>query len=341
MLEAKRKKLLVATAFIMLALSALLAWQVNENINAKAPPSRQAITIAVSNTYIGSTLLYLAQAKGYFAQQGLDVTFLNHTSGRDAVNAVFEQHADLATSSNIPIMFSAMQGLPVSIVATIFSANREHGIVARSDRGIRRISDLKGKTIGVTTHSDSHFVLSTMLAPHQATLDDVQIESLSPDKMVDALQTGKVDAISTWEPGMTRALKALKGNGIEFRTEGGFLFDFNLVGRSDWNKANPDRLQKVLKALLMAQRFIEQAPASARKIILSNMHIDSENFNLEDARFRYVVQLDQNLLIVLEDQTRWAIQAKLTDKKTMPDYLSAIYMNALTAVKPEAVSIVR
>ena len=339
--EAKRKKLLLATALFMLTLIAGLVWQVNEKINADAPRSRQALSIAVSNTYIGSTLLYIAQAKGYFVQQGLDVTFLNHTSGRDAVNTVFEHHADLATSSNIPIMFSAMQGLPVSIVATIFSANREHGIIARKDRGILSISDLKGKTVGVTTHSDSHFVLSTMLAPYQATLADVHIESLSPDKMVEALQTGKVDAISTWEPGMTHALKALKGNGIEFRTEGGFLFDFNLIGRSDWNKANPDRLQKVLKALLMAQRFIDEEPASAQKIILEHMKIDAGNFNPEDSRFRYVVQLDQNLLIMLEDQTRWAIQAKLTDKKIMPDYLSAIYLNALTAVKPDAVTIVR
>ncbi len=339
--DAKRTRVFVVAALGLFIFLAIAIWQKDTLWFSKPPPPRQKISLAVTSTYIGSGLLYLALDQAYFAQQGLDVTFIPYTSGRDALNAALGQRADLATSANIPIMFSAMQDLPVSIVATIFTASRDHGIVARHDRGIEHVSELRGKRVGVTLQSDSHFILSTMLAREQATLNDVQVVSMAPEAMVAALQTGTVDAISTWEPMMTAANKALGKNASEFRVEGGYFFDFNLVGRRDWTAAHPGQLQKLIKALLAAKQYADENPQAARQIVVKRMHMDPTIFNFVDSRYRFVVQLDQNLLIMLEDQTRWAIQAGLTTNKTMPDYLSAIDMRHLTAVKPDAVTIVR
>ena len=136
-------------------------------------------------------------------------------------------------------------------------------------------------------------------------------------------------------------MKALGKNAREFRIEGGFFFDFNVVGRRDWNAAHPGQLEKLINALLAAKDYADENPQAAQKIIIESMQMDPTIFDTAGPRYRFVVQLDQNLLIMLEDQTRWAIQANLTAKKNMPDYLSDIDMRPLTAVKPEAVTIVR
>jgi NitT/TauT family transport system substrate-binding protein len=57
--------------------------------------------------------------------------------------------------------------------------------------------------------------------------------------------------------------------------------------------------------------------------------------------FSYQVRLDQNLLITLEDETRWAMKNKLTDKTVMPNFAEYIHVDSLKAVKPEAVRLNR
>ena len=56
--------------------------------------------------------------------------------------------------------------------------------------------------------------------------------------------------------------------------------------------------------------------------------------------FQFSVTLDQSLLLTLEDETRWAIKNKLTGRTNIPNYLYHIYLDALHAVTPEAVTII-
>jgi NitT/TauT family transport system substrate-binding protein len=53
------------------------------------------------------------------------------------------------------------------------------------------------------------------------------------------------------------------------------------------------------------------------------------------------VSLDQTLLITLEDETRWAMKNKLTDKTAMPNFAEYIHVDSLMGVKPEAVKLKR
>ena len=328
--------IILTLAFIAACWMPVVAW-----LSPPAALPRLKLNIALVSNYPGSGLLYVAAAKGYFAQEGLDVTLSPYTSGRDALAAALEKRSDLGAVSCIPVMFAVMEGLPVAIVATIFTASRATGIVARRDRGIEHITDMKNKVVGVTLRTDSHYVLSAMLARHQMSLDDVRIENLRPENMLAAIERGNVDAVSTWEPGLSVAQKTLGGNAVMFRVEGRFLFDFNLAGRADWIQANPEQIKRLLRAMLRARRFSDEQPQAARAIIAATMKMDGGAFDVVGPDYHFVVELNQNLLAVLEDQARWAIQNKLTNRTTMPNFLRMINMDALTAVKPEAVSIVR
>jgi len=43
----------------------------------------------------------------------------------------------------------------------------------------------------------------------------------------------------------------------------------------------------------------------------------------------------------MEDEARWMIKNNLTAGKTVPDFGNYIYVDALKAIKPEAVNIIR
>jgi NitT/TauT family transport system substrate-binding protein len=53
------------------------------------------------------------------------------------------------------------------------------------------------------------------------------------------------------------------------------------------------------------------------------------------------VTLPQALIIAMEDEARWRIENKLTDKTTVPNYLNFLYLDGLEAVSPEAVTVIR
>ncbi|MBI3284869.1 MAG: NrtA/SsuA/CpmA family ABC transporter substrate-binding protein [Burkholderiales bacterium] len=338
--SAKRSKALLIISTLLLGSILGFYWQAIVAWVASPSPPHQKLTLAVT-TYPGSGLAYLAAARGYFTEEGLDVTLLPYTSGRDALNATIERRADLGTVADLPVMYATMRGQPVSIVATIFTAGRAYGVIANRDREISSLKDMKGKVVGVTMRTDGHFVLSTMLARHRLALNQVRVENVPPEEMKAALQSGKVDAVATWEPWLSAANNALGDKGVEFRTDGGFVLDYNLAGSTEWVVANPDKIQRLLRALLRAKRFFDEKPKEAQAMIVGLMRIDPSTFDTVGPNYRFVVQLDQNLLIMLEDQASWAIQNKFSVQTAIPNFLSAINMDALTAVQPEAVKIVR
>ena len=55
----------------------------------------------------------------------------------------------------------------------------------------------------------------------------------------------------------------------------------------------------------------------------------------------YQLSLDNSMLTALEDEARWAIKNKLVDARTIPNYLDYYYLDAMKAVKPDAVSVVK
>ena len=338
-----RKRFLTLTGSLLLIAAVLvtLLWQPIAARFTPPPSPPEKVTIAVSSHYIGSGLVFVAVAKGYFAQEGLAVTLQPHTSGRDALDAALEQRADLGTVGNTPLMFAVLKDMPVSIVATIHNIGQVYGVVARRDRGIAGPADLRGKTVGVTYGTDSHFVLATILADAGLSLDQVRTENMNPEETAAALLSGRVDAISAWEPWLSMAGKALGTNGATFFTDRGFLFGFHLAGRKEWVEAHPQTLQRLLRALIRAEELVAANPAEARRIISIEGPVSAAVYDSASAINSFRVTLDQSLLIVLEDQMRWAIQSGLVERKDPPNLLGAFHVRALEVVLPARVTLVR
>ena len=59
------------------------------------------------------------------------------------------------------------------------------------------------------------------------------------------------------------------------------------------------------------------------------------------SRDQFTVSLDQSLVVAMEDEARWMIKNMLTAEKEVPFFNDYIYEDALKAIKPEAVNIIR
>jgi putative hydroxymethylpyrimidine transport system substrate-binding protein len=137
--------------------------------------------------------LIVAQARGFFADEGLEVEFVEPADPNDPPKLVAAGQAPLAVSYQPQLHMQAAEGLPVARVATLV-ATPLSSLVTLADSGIESLADLKGKTVGYSVGGFEDALLGAMLEDAGLSLDDVELInvnfSLSP-----ALLSGQVDAV--------------------------------------------------------------------------------------------------------------------------------------------------
>lgn len=288
-----------------------------------------------------AALAHVAQTKGYFQQERLDVTTQVHLIGKSALQSVLDGKADFATVAETPVMFAIMKGEKISIIATINTSNRNMAILARKDKGILLPHDLKGKKIATTFGTIGEFFIDTFAAMNGLSRKQMNVINMPPEALQDALAKGEVDAISTWNPILIQAQKKLGDGGITFYGEDIYTQTYNVVATQEYIRKNPKKVKEVLSALVKAEEFVRQNPVEAQKIVADTSGTDSALIGEIWTVNNLSVTLDLSLLLSLEDEAKWALQNRLVNATKIPNYLDYIYLDGLASVKPKAVRILK
>lgn len=303
------------------------------------PPEK--VTIAYA-TITSTALAIVAQMRGYYREEGLDVTARLHPYGKLALQDVQEGKADFATVAETPVMFAILNGGKISVVATIQTTNQTHTVIARRDRGIGQFEDLRGKKIAVTTGTTSDYFLNAILAAQGISRKDIDFVDLKLDAIPEALDRGDVDAASAFHPYNILAQKKLGDRGIAFHDKDIYTSSINMIAMQSFILRRPGMVVKLLRALVKAEEFVKEHPEEAQKIVADFNRTDIALVRDVWASHNFGVVLDQSLLLVLEDETKWAIRNRLTGGVTkIPNYLDFIYLDGLDSVKPKAIQIIR
>jgi len=95
-----------------------------------------------------------------------------------------------------------------------------------------------------------------------------------------------------------------------------------------------------LQAIKQAEGFIENNKDEAIAITSERLGVKKDFISSIWNDYQFRLFLDQTIMIGLENEARWAIQNKLTDKTKVPNYLDYVYTDALKKVNPEEVTII-
>jgi len=303
--------------------------------------SMEQISIATNTEYVGTCPIIAARDKGYFASEGILAVVQAYSSGKAAMDAVLQGQANLATVADIPVMFAGMGNQPISVIATIFKAEKDHGIVGRRDKGIVTPVSLKGKRIGVTLNTSGHFTLDAFLNLQKLSPKEVTMRNYKPEELAAALAQGEVDAIATWEPLLDTTLTELGSNGVVFYGQDVYESLYNVAGMRDYVASHPETIKKILRALVQGEQFCSDSPEAASMLLAAGIKSDAAKLKASWPMYRFNIVLDQGLLLALEDEGRWAIKNKLAAGRTdMPNYLNYVYLDGMKAVMPSAVTII-
>jgi NitT/TauT family transport system substrate-binding protein len=156
-----------------------------------------------SNESLGENV---ALEKGFYADEGLDVTLTPGGPNIDGIASVASGKKDVGVIGSSPsLMMAVSAGIPLTAVASV---NQQHpgAFVSRADDPIKTPQDMIGKTIGVGSTSKIH--LQALLAKNNIPEDKVKVEIIGNDTL--PVVTKQVDAAWAYVTNLAQ-LAPLKG----------------------------------------------------------------------------------------------------------------------------------
>jgi len=305
------------------------------------PEQFEKVTIGISATSLLASLVHIAEDRGCFLEEGIDIEVKGYPTGKAALAATFSGEVDMGTVADTPIVSNSFERNDFAIFLTIVDSAQHSKTLARKDRDINVPQDLVGKKVATTIGTTAHFFMSVFFTLNGIDVSDVEIVNMKPGEMVEAIVNGDVDAICAWEPNILNATKKLGDNAIILPSDVGYKATFNLVTMNDYIENNPELIRNVIKALVKAGEFASNNRGESIDTIASRLETDREDIDKLWDGYRFKISLHQSLIITLEDVARWSMRNNFTDKTEIPNYLDYIYLDALEEVKPEAVGIIR
>ncbi|MBX3636892.1 MAG: ABC transporter substrate-binding protein [Rubrivivax sp.] len=258
----QRRHVLVAGSAALLAAPAVLRAQALEKPKA---------TIAVG----GKNLLYylpltIAEQRGYFKDEGLDLTIVDFAGGARALQAVVGGSADVVSGAfehtvNMQhkgqrMRAFVLQGRAPQIVL---------GVNPKTMPDFKGVADLKGKKIGVTAPgSSTNVMVNFALAKVGLRPSDVAIVGVGASQgAVAAMRSGQIDAISNLDPVITLLqrsgdLKIVSDTRVVAESErvfGGPMPAGCLYCPQSFIDRNPNTVQAMTNAIVRANKWIQAA----------------------------------------------------------------------------------
>ncbi len=157
--------------------------------------------------WIGYGMWYVAQEKGIFAANGLEgVEFISYTE--DAANLAILASGEIQGTNSAT--HNVLQHLQTSddyrIVLLEDYSSTADAVVA--GKAITSIADLKGKSVAYEEGSTSHLLIADALKKAGLTLKDITTINTPAAQAAAAVLAGSADAMVTYEPYISAALKA-------------------------------------------------------------------------------------------------------------------------------------
>lgn len=210
--------------------------------------------------------LVIAQEKGFFKEEGLDVKLVGPADPNDPPKMVAARKADIGITYEPQFMEQVDQGLPLIRIGTLIDKPL-NCLVVLEDSGIKSIADLRGKRIGSTNGGLTSVMINKLLSTEGVTAKDVNLVNVRYN-LTQALLSHKVDAVT----GMNRNFEVPQLETQDKKVRTFFPEDHGIPNYDELifitNKAmlKDTRLPKFLAAVKKAVLYLDQHPEDSWKM---------------------------------------------------------------------------
>ncbi len=216
---------------------------------------------------------YVAHAKGWFAEEGLNLVtvFQIYESGATIAAALARGDIQIGYMGLTGAIMAYARGIPVKVIAGVHKYG--YGLVVRPE--LKEIEDLQNKTIGSLREGTvTDYLLNLMIDKYH--LKNITVLRMSPSEAVIALIGGRLDAALIPEQHATMAES--RGFPMLIKSQElwpGMQGDV-LVVRTDLIRDNPDLVKRLVKVTQRATAWINDHQDETAEIMAEQLKVAGE-----------------------------------------------------------------
>jgi sulfonate transport system substrate-binding protein len=196
-----------------------------------------------------------ATLETHFASQGVDVKWVEFSSGPPMLEAMNVGSIDYGAVGDSPPVFAQSAGANIVYAAGQPITNGQ-GILVQANSPIRGIADLKGRRVGFTKGSSAHNITVQTLEKAGLTYADITPVYLTPPDAGPAFANGSIDAWSIWDPyfaiGETKQNGRVLVNASEITKTNSFY-----IANRDFAKNHGAVLQQIIDVTTATAKWAE------------------------------------------------------------------------------------
>ena len=290
---------------------------------------KETVTVVLDWTpNTNHTGIFVAQAKGYFEDAGLNVEVVQPPEGgAEALVASGKAQFGVSFQDSLAPAFVGEEKLPVTAIAAVIQHNTS-GIISRAGEGMDTPKGLEGKKYATWDLDVEKETIRDVMTVDGGNFDLVELIPSTVTDEVSALKSGSVDAIWVFYgwAGVACDVAGLDTDYFEF-ADIDSVFDYYtpvIIGNNEWLGENPETAKAFVKALSQGYTFAVENPEEAAEILMDAAPELKANSELVYASQEYLAKeyISDASRWGEFDENRWAgFYNWLNEKKLLEDEL--------------------
>ena len=283
---------------------------------------------------VNNDSIWMAMEKGFYQQEGLDITYRLFPSGTTAFQAFQTGQGDVVMTGDLPsVQYFFRANGDYRTIAVI--ERDAKGYVAVAQKSITKPQDLAGKTIATRVGSTGSWFISEYLSKNGVDASKVAVKNLDTQVLPAALCGGDIAAFFIWQPVGSRTLEICPDKAHYLTDASGYVQGYLVAGaRPQWlNSAQGrDIAVRWLRATMQGRDVAEKDFGAVAAYAKSKLDL-SEKATREqwDTNIRPLA-LDKIYYDDFCSLSRWAQAEKMTERKI--DFQQLTWPEGLKAIDP-------
>lgn len=238
---------------------------------------------------------FVAQEKGYYADEGLDVSFQRSQGSSDAIAKVGAGQADMGFADAGTLVLSrANDNVPVKLAAVVYQ-KAPHAVYVLESSGIEEPKDLEGKTLADSAGSSNYRLFPAFAKAAGIDESTIEWQLVDSSGLPRLLAAKRVDGIGQYvlgEPLLDQAVEPESVRPFQYSDYGLKFYANGIVASEEMLENNPEVVKAFVRATVRGMEDAFNDPERAGEI--SHEYHREIEAEVATAETKLVAELAQN-----------------------------------------------
>jgi NitT/TauT family transport system substrate-binding protein len=298
------------------------------------------VKVAYMPNYASLNTVVAGMNIGSFEDEGLKVELVEFADGPTIIAAMESGSIDIGYIGPGAHVLSIKGSADIFAFSHIGNADE---VIGNTEKGVKTIEDLKGKTIAVASGTSSEMILNMTLDEAGISRDEVKLMDMDASAIVTAMISGSVDAVATWSPN-TSAIKREMGDKALMLSNNERYAETvpsiaSWVVKPEYAEKNSELLEKFTRGLYKGMDYRVDNLEEVAEWVAKVAALDPESVKKETGDGNWITS--EELLAMIDDgrmesyykaqQDNFVKEERLTESELVPVSDYVLFDNMLNA----------